>query len=184
MKLPKIVADWLSWPRFLNGAQDIWFWAVIAATALGLELGALFYQHVLDILPCELCIYVRVWLVGLFFVSLLAMYFKRWLFTRILSLVAAFVLSIGLANETWNLFVVEYGIGNGGACSFFANFPSWAPLDKWMPFMFEVQELCQATPEIIFGITMTHSLILVCAFLITLISIATLGALISLFAKK
>lgn len=96
-------------------------------------------------------------------------------------LLTVLALSIGLANETWNLIVVEYGIGDGGGCGFFANFPSWAPLDKWLPFMFEVQEFCQATPEIIFGITMAHSLAAVCFFLIALISIALVGLVKSKF---
>lgn len=175
--------EWFSWSRFLNGAKEFWFWGVIALTALGLEIGALFYQHVLNILPCELCIYVRVWLVGLFCVSLLAMWLNRWAFARFLLLIAVMALSIGLANETWNLIVVEYGIGDGGACSFFANFPSWAPLDKWLPFMFEVQEFCQATPDIIFGITMAHSLVVVSVFLIGLISISMVGCLL-VFLKQ
>jgi len=96
---------------------------------------------------------------------------------------AGLILSFGLALETWNLIVVEYGLGDGGSCSFFANFPKWAPLDKWLPMMFEVQEFCQATPVLVFGITMTHALIVISTVFISAFLISFIGSVLVFLSK-
>ena len=144
--------------RALELSSKWWFWGAVLALCLALDGAALFYQHVLDLLPCELCIYTRVWLAALGLLALLAMYACRWPWPRVFLSLTALALAIGLANESWNLIVVEYGIGGGGSCGFVANFPEWAPLDNWFPAVFEVQEFCQATPEILLGISMAEGL--------------------------
>lgn len=167
----------LTWHELKEVGGKTWFWVAIALLCIALEAAALFYQHALKILPCELCIYVRVWLIGLFLLALAALLLKRWPASRLASCVAGLALSLGLANETWNLIVVDYALGDGGACAFFANFPAWAPLDKWLPFMFEVQDFCKATPEILFGFTMTHGLTVVSVGLVAVFLIASWGSL-------
>jgi len=161
--------------RLLQSAQCRYFWWAVAALMVILEAGALLFQHVWQYYPCEVCIYVRVWVMALFFLSLLALLLKSYWWGRLVSAAGGLALSIGLANESWNLIKIEYGIGDAGSCAFMANFPSWAPLDKWVPSVFEVQGLCQATPQIAFGVTMTHVLVAVSAGLIALFSLAVIG---------
>ncbi len=172
------------WQNLTRLWQQWWFWLGIALVCCGLELAALYYQHVLEILPCELCIYVRVWLAGIFLVSLVGIFARvnRW--GALLCTLTALALSIGLANETYNLLVVEYGWGHGGSCGLFANFPSWAPLDTWLPFLFKVQEFCAATPNVLFGITMAESLVLVCSGLIAALLLSLIGIGKALFIQK
>lgn len=175
-KLQRLMAA-MTWHELKEVGGKAWFWVAIALLCIALELAALFYQHVLNVLPCELCIYVRVWLAGLLLLALAALVLKRWAVSRLASCVAGLALSLGLANETWNLIVVDYALGGGGACAFFANFPAWAPLDKWLPSMFEVQDFCKATPDILFGITMTHGLAMVSVGLVAAFLIAAWGSL-------
>ncbi len=154
-------------PRCLAaGIHSAWFWVAIAGICLALEAGALYYQHVLGDMPCEICIYIRVWLLAILVLVLvgLAVNRRRWLSTLVS--LGGLGLSIGLASETWNMVKVEYNLGDGGSCSFNANFPEWAPLDSWLPALFEVQGLCMRTPEVLFGLTMTHGLIGVSALFI------------------
>lgn len=158
-------------------ASLTWFWGLVAIFNVLLLGSALFYQYALKSYPCELCIYVRVWIVAIALLAVVAMSIKHWRWCRIAVCLAAIALTLGLAVETWNLLVVEYAIGDGGQCSMFANFPSWAPLDKWLPVVFEVQGFCAATPEIIFGITMAHSLVLTCLGLLSVFSVALIGAI-------
>ena len=164
--------------RLLQSAQCRNFWLAVAALMVVLEAGALLFQHVWQYYPCEVCIYVRVWVMALFFVSLLALLLKSHWWGRLVSAVGGLALSIGLGNESWNLIKIEYGVGDGSSCAFMADFPAWAPLDKWLPSVFEVQGLCQATPEIALGVTMTHVLVVVSAGLIALFSLAVIGVLL------
>ncbi|WP_245929185.1 disulfide bond formation protein B [Agarilytica rhodophyticola] len=173
----------VNYRNILQTGQTLWFWLVVFILCVGLDLGALFYQHVLHVYPCELCIYTRVWLFAIALVALLAMFVKTWLPARILMSLSALILALGLALETWNLIVVEYSIGNGGSCAFFANFPEWAPLDKWMPAVFEVQDFCQATPKVFWFISMAHVLALVSLSLIIAFSAALIGDVLSIVNK-
>jgi disulfide bond formation protein DsbB len=45
------------------------------------------------------------------------------------------------------------------ACGFKADFPSWIPLDKWLPSVFEPWEACGYTPMLWLDITMAEGLI-------------------------
>lgn len=162
----------------LHCAETRLFWLAIAGLCFALFAGALFYQHVLEHLPCEICIYVRVWVVAIMLVALLALAVRHWRLGRVIFCLAGLVLTLGLANETWNLVVVEYNLGGGSGCAFFANFPAWAPLDKIAPFAFEVQDFCRATPILFAGITMTHALIVTCAGLIAAFLLGLVGSIV------
>jgi disulfide bond formation protein DsbB len=48
-----------------------------------------------------------------------------------------------------------------GSCTMDAPFPNWLPLHEWLPSVFEPWELCGYTPEIIRGITMAESLVII-----------------------
>lgn len=163
--------------RLFNLAACRYFWLALAAVMLALEAGALYFQHVKHYYPCEMCIYVRVWVAALFLLALLALGIKRWRWGRLLASLTGLGLSLGLALETWGLVKVEYGIGGGSSCGFKANFPSWAPLDAWFPSVFEVQDLCQATPLVLGPLSMTHGLILVSAGLVLSLGLALAGCL-------
>ena len=166
--------------RLLHSASCRNFWLALAALMALLEIGALLFQHLWQYYPCEVCIYVRVWVLALFGVALLALLIKRFFWGRLLCSALGLGLAVGLANESWNLIKIEYGVGDGGSCAFMANFPSWAPLDEWMPWMFQVQDMCKATPEIALGITMTHVLVVVSVALVLLFS----AALVGVFQRK
>ncbi|WP_020208194.1 disulfide bond formation protein B [Gilvimarinus chinensis] len=163
--------------RFFSAAGCRNFWLVVAVLMLALEGGALYFQYVKHFYPCELCIYVRVWVAALFLLSVVALWLKRWRWGRVGCALTGLGLSVGLGIETWNLMKVEYGIGHGSACGFRANFPEWAPLDSWLPWMFEVQDMCQATPPVLWGLTMAHGLAVVSVGLIGFFFFALLGCL-------
>jgi len=163
--------------RLLQSAQCRYFWWALAGLMALLEIGALVFQYVWQYYPCEVCIYVRVWVMAILILALLAQLVCRCWWGRLACTLTGLGLALGLSNESWHLIKIEYGVGDGGSCGFVANFPSWAPLDKWLPSVFEVQGLCQATPEIIFGITMTHVLVVVSAALVAWFSVALVGVL-------
>ncbi|VUD67486.1 Disulfide bond formation protein B [Thalassocella blandensis] len=184
MKIKTCVMEFFAWRNMQTHWQHSGFWLAIAMLCLALDGGALFYQHVLEIYPCELCIYVRVWIVAIFLLCIAGLVLKRFAIAGLAANLAGLGLSIGLAKETYNLLVVEYGWGDGGACSFFPNFPEWAPLDQWMPFLFQVQEVCKATPEVLLGISMADALAIVSILLILAFGISCFGSVRQLMSKS
>jgi disulfide bond formation protein DsbB len=58
-------------------------WSLLAASALFLELSALFFQHVLGLHPCVMCVYERIATLGVLTAGLLGMvapqkWYVRW----------------------------------------------------------------------------------------------------------
>lgn len=171
------------WLQPLHWGATKTFWVIIALISFALETGALFYQHVLDDPPCEVCIYVRVWIFALLLLSLLALALVRWPAARLVCALVGFALAVGLTQETWLIVQIEYNLGTGGSCGFAANFPDWAPLDKWLPFLFEVRGPCMATPIVAFGLSMAHGLIAASALFLVAFTLASIGALVQLLRR-
>ncbi|MEM8497705.1 MAG: disulfide bond formation protein B [Pseudomonadota bacterium] len=138
--------------------QKPWFWSLFIAASFAMVGGALFFQYVHDDLPCELCVYVRAWLLSIGALALLGLLIRQWRWPALLVIVLMLWLTLGLAKDTWILLSIDQGWPTSGACSFVAYFPEWMPLDKWWPAMFEVQNLCQPTPVVLLGISMAHAL--------------------------
>ncbi|BCE01580.1 disulfide bond formation protein B [Marinicellulosiphila megalodicopiae] len=162
-------------------AQSRLFWLAVFIICACLEGGALYFQHVLGVnedgqkvfyQPCELCIYTRVWLALIAIVAIIGMITckAKWLRRAVLSIQTLLV--IGLSNEVYSLLKVEYQFGDGGSCKFRANFYDWMPLDQWFPNVFEVKDMCQATPAVFGSFTMVHGLTLVCGLLLSVFVIS------------
>jgi len=167
--------------RLSNLAKSRIFWLIVFVICMVLEGGALFFQHVLGLnedgekvfyQPCELCIYIRVWLFSIALFALIAMALAQFTWPRRIILFIQSALVLGLSNEVINLFKVEYHLGNGGSCRFKANFYEWAPLDQWFPSIFQVNDMCQATPKVFGPISMLHGLSLVSVCLIVCLAIS------------
>ena len=56
--------------------KSAWYWLMLVLLALAFESVALFYQHVLDELPCVMCIHVRMLMLALILVSLAAVFIR------------------------------------------------------------------------------------------------------------
>lgn len=139
-------------------AQRWQSWASVIAICVALEAGAVYYQQALLYFPCELCIYTRVWIAAIALLALvgLAVRMQPWAVRGVL--VGQIALSVGLGGVVWKLLALDYGFAGAGACSLYARFPSWAPLDRWLPLLFEVQATCGETPEVLFGLSMADGL--------------------------
>ena len=69
---------------------------------------------------------------------------------------------LGLAERSWFLYQIENGRGDG-SCGFMLGAPDWFPIDRWLPGIFEVRNLCSFTPDVLFGISMAEALLIVSA---------------------
>lgn len=137
---------------------NAWYWSSMAILGWSMLAIALYYQYVLDYLPCVLCIHVRIWVLAFVVVALFTLWVRRHWWLRLLSHTLTLGIMIGLLERSWVLLGTERGtiIGN---CDFDSGLPSWFALDRWFPKVFEIQEACGYTPELLFGITMAEGLI-------------------------
>jgi disulfide bond formation protein DsbB len=63
----------------------------------------------------------------------------------------------GLFERARYLYRLENGIGDG-SCQFQLGMPDWFAVDRWMPWLFEVRNLCSFTPEMLLGLSMAETL--------------------------
>ncbi|MEK9996662.1 MAG: disulfide bond formation protein B, partial [Halieaceae bacterium] len=76
---------------------------------------------------------------------------------RVLGNVAVLIAGAGLFERARYLYRLENGIGDG-SCQFQLGMPDWFAVDRWMPWLFEVRNLCSFTPEMLFGLSMAETL--------------------------
>ncbi|MFQ3229665.1 disulfide bond formation protein B [Reinekea sp.] len=138
--------------------QSPFYWLAVIAVGFGLEGVALFYQHVLNEPPCNLCIQARVWTLLGIIAAGLGLAVRRFFYIRMAAHLAVVVSLIGLLNRSWIAMLVERGQYEG-TCGMDPGFPTWLPLDKWFPNVFEVWTMCGYTPNFIFGLTMAEGLV-------------------------
>ena len=111
-------------------------WLALAATALGLELAALWFQYGMQLDPCVMCIYERLAVAGLMLAGLFGALYP-----------AAFIVRLGGyllwgISAGWGLPLALEHVGiqvdktAALSCSFSPEFPSWMRLDEWWPGMF------------------------------------------------
>ncbi|AKH89365.1 disulfide bond formation protein DsbB [Edwardsiella tarda] len=110
-------------------------WLLMALTALLLELTALYFQHVMLLKPCVMCIYERCALFGILGAGLLGAVAPqtplRW--AALLLWLYSGYRGLELA---WQHTMIQLHPSPFTTCDFFVSFPTWLPLDKWFPAIF------------------------------------------------
>ena len=128
------------------------WWVFLLLLGLLLEATALYYQYGLDEPPCVLCIHVRIGVLLMIAVALLGMAGGG----RLAHLLNLAVLA-WLIERSWQLLAIERG-WTFGECDMLLGTPDWLPLDRWLPWLFEVKTACGYTPLLPGGISMAEAL--------------------------
>jgi protein dithiol:quinone oxidoreductase len=137
--------------------QSRWYWLTIALFGIALLSVALYYQYALGDEPCQVCIHARLWVVAFSLIALIMLIAPQIKMLRVLGNGGVLIAGIGLTERARYLYRLENGIGDG-SCQFQLGMPDWFAVDRWMPWLFEVRNLCSFTPEMLFGVSMAESL--------------------------
>jgi len=134
------------------------FWYLVAGYFFLMEMIALFYQYVLEWYPCALCVQVRAWVWGAVFAALATAFVHDRFWLRWAGLTLTGVFLGGGLYTSWYAWGVERGTVIS-SCSMGAGFPSFMPLDQWIPFLFGAQGACGQSPPMLF-LSMVESLLI------------------------
>jgi len=153
------------------------FWTALLITALGLEAAALFFQHVMHLQPCVLCIYERVAVGGIALASLIGMvaprqWFVRWVAYAVWGVSAGWGLSLAMEHVG-----IQFGTSNL-SCEFFTNFPAWLPLDQWLPAVFAPTGYCDEIQWQFLGLTMPQWMLVVYAGYLLLLTVVLISEIV------
>ena len=147
-----------------------WYGAFFALTGITLLLAALFYQYELGDDPCQVCIHARLWVSAWAITGPIIFFAPQTFAIRSAGHLALFIAGAGLAERALYLYRLENGVGDG-CCEFQLGMPDWFAVDRWLPWLFEVRNLCSYTPEIALGISMAEALLGIAAALTLLTAV-------------
>lgn len=155
-------------------------WLLLAASALGLELSALFFQYVLDLAPCIMCVYQRLAILAIFAAGAIGSTGHNNILARTLAYI------LWGTGAIWGLIIALEHVemqGNSGSlffsCEFIPNFPIWAPLHEWIPFLFEATGDCGEISWQFFDYSMPQWMIVVYALYTLTLAIVVINRLAS-----
>lgn len=116
-------------------------WWLLVLSAVILEITALWFQYSMGLDPCVKCVYQRVALFGLMAAGIIGALDPR---AGVLRLIGYAVWGI---SAGWGLSLALQHAGIQAdpgdlSCSFAAEFPTWAPLDQWLPALFQPTGYC------------------------------------------
>jgi protein dithiol:quinone oxidoreductase len=148
-------------------------WLLLAVTALGLELTALYFQYVLYLEPCVLCVYERGAVALIIIAGILGLIDPNNGLLRL----GGYILWVG--GAIWGLYLtikhagIQMGlIQDSASCDFIANFPAWLQLDQWIPWLFNPTGYCEDVQWQFLGMSMPQSMVMVNAiYLIVLVMV-------------
>ena len=155
-----------------------WPWLLLGASALFMELCALFFQHVMHLNPCVMCIYERIPMITIFLAGLLGASAPGNLFIRLIAF------STWIVSAVWGLLLsiehtnYQFHPSPFATCDFFPNFPTWAPLHQWVPWLFNPTGDCSDIVWQFLGYSMPQWLIVSFSIYIAIFIVVAIGALL------
>jgi len=164
-------------------AHSRWYWLVYIVGGVSLIAIALYFQYARDELPCVMCIQIRLWFSLLIIVSFIGLLARRIKAINALVQVSIVFIAVGLMERSYKLLGTERGFWDGH-CGFDIGLPTWFAIDKWLPWLFRVETTCGYTPEILFGITMAETLMVMSVALLIVSFCVLLLYIVSLLSKR
>jgi|TARA_R110000851_G_scaffold90253_3_gene196959 disulfide bond formation protein DsbB len=121
-------------------------WGLLLLSAIWLELAALFFQYGMDLAPCVMCIYIRVAVLGIFLAGLIGMLQPEVWFLRLVGMVGWAISAVWGLRLAYELNDMQVNPSPFATCSFYPEFPSFMPLDTWLPSVFSPTGMCSDSP--------------------------------------
>ncbi|CAM2922626.1 disulfide bond formation protein DsbB [Vibrio rarus] len=149
-------------------------WLLLLLTIVAFELCALFFQHVMLLAPCVMCIYERVAMMGIIAAAGIGLCQPSNPVFRSIGLIgwiaaSAKGLQLALEHVGYQLHPSPFN-----TCDIFVQFPSWAPLDQWVPWMFHPTGVCSEIVWSFLNLSMPQWLVIIFSASLVVASLFTL----------
>jgi disulfide bond formation protein DsbB len=116
---------------------------------------ALYAQHHDGADPCRLCVLIRADVIIIAITSAAAFIGRRSLQIRTIMVFCSLIASLFGLTHAFSLLIEEgmfKGLETSSGCVFSSVFPSWAPLDTLLPYVFEPRAICGDSQWIVLGV--------------------------------
>nr|WP_277756062.1 disulfide bond formation protein DsbB [Vibrio parahaemolyticus] len=127
------------------------------------EACALYFQHVMMLAPCVMCIYERVAMMGIGGAAIIGLIAPKNALFRWLGLIGWGLSSYKGLMLAMQHVDYQFNPSPFATCDLFVTFPSWAPLNQWVPWMFEAYGDCSKIVWQFFDLSMPQWLVVIFA---------------------
>ncbi len=117
-------------------------WLLLLLFIIFFEACALYFQHVMMLAPCVMCIYERVAMMGIGCAAIIGLIAPNNALFRWLGLIGWGLSSYKGLMLAMQHVDYQFNPSPFATCDLFVTFPSWAPLNQWVPWMFEAYGDC------------------------------------------
>ncbi|MCE3115185.1 disulfide bond formation protein DsbB [Enterobacter sp. ASE] len=138
-------------------------WLLLSLTAFFLEVVALFFQHVMGLKPCVLCIYERCAILGILGAGFLGFIAPKTRLRYASMALWAYSSWTGL-RISWEHSQMQLNPSPFMTCDFAPKFPHWLPLDKWLPQFFSATGDCSVRQWHFMSLEMPQWLVIIFSF--------------------
>lgn len=145
--------------KTISTRRGAWLLMLILTSAL--QISALFFQHVLNMLPCVLCIYQRTALYGVLLASIIGFLSPRTWFVRFTAIGLWLYSAIMGVSFSWQHVRLQFYSSPLDSCDFFPEFYFKVKLDEIMPFIFKAQGNCSDKLGTILGLEMSQWMLVI-----------------------
>lgn len=136
-------------------------WSLMLILTSALQISALFFQHVLNMQPCVLCIYQRTALYGVLLASIIGLIAPKSLIIRLLALGAwLYSAAFGL-SYSWQHVRLQFYSSPLDTCDFFPIFYFKIKWDEIIPFIFKASGNCSDKLGTILGLEMSQWMLVI-----------------------
>ncbi|WP_439212180.1 disulfide bond formation protein DsbB [Duffyella gerundensis] len=161
--------------RYLNQcSRGRGAWLLMAFTAFVLEMVALYFQHVMLLKPCVMCIYERCALFGVMGAGIVGAIAPRTPLRFIALGIWIYSAWQGI-RLSYEHTMIQLHPNPFTTCDFAARFPAWLPLDKWLPSVFVASGDCAERGWAFLSLSMPQWMIVVFAFYLIAAVLVTLA---------
>lgn len=152
-------------------------WLALFGVVVIFELTALYFQYVMDLLPCVMCIYQRTAMLGIGAAALVGAIMPDNLLCRWTAYggwgYSAFT-GLMLAREHVDM---QVNPSPFHSCEYKPNFPSWLRLDEMLPGFFEATGDCSEVSWMWMGYSMSQWMVVIFGAFVAALAIVILNRL-------
>lgn len=138
-------------------------WLLLLLSIVTFEGCALFFQHVMNLAPCVMCVYERVAMMGIGFAALVGLLAPQNAFFRWIGLAGWGYCAYRGVVLAYQHVGFQLNPSPFATCDLFVRFPSWAPINHWAPWMFEAYGDCAKIVWHFLTLTMPQWLVVIFA---------------------
>lgn len=129
-------------------------WIMLFLLGVVMEGCGLYFQYGLRMDPCVYCVYERAFYLSFIAAGLIGFLYPTFFLFRHVAILTFLAGSAGGLYVAFEHMTSVYQTGFGATCKLKASYPSFLPLDDWLPWMFSPTASCAPIDWSLLGLSM------------------------------